>query len=110
MNELINEKDNYEPHKRVVVKLSENNYQSMLVSDISFALEQWQNRIEELNKVREWATKLQEVKPQNGFMDMNGAGNYLLYLIGDIEKPNEVTPELKVQASRKLWKILEGGQ
>ncbi len=63
-----------------------------------------------VQRVRDWATQLQEIKPQNGFMDMNGAGNYLLYLIGDIEKPNDVTPELKTVAARKLWKILESEQ
>ena len=68
------------------------------------------NAEEAIQRVREWAIQLQEIKPQNGFMDMNGAGNYLLYLIGDIEKPNDVTPELKTVAARKLWKILESEQ
>lgn len=65
---------------------------------------------EVIQRVRDWANQLQEIKPQNGFMDMNGAGNYLLYLIGDIEKPNEVTPELKIEAARKLYKMLESEQ
>lgn len=60
--------------------------------------------------IREWATMLKEAKPQQGFMDMNGAGDYLLYLLGDIEKPNEVTPELEITARKNLWKILDGEQ
>lgn len=59
---------------------------------------------------REWANMLKEVKPQQGFMDMHGAGEWLLYLLGDIEKPKEVTPELEITARKNLWKILDGGK
>ena len=77
---------------------------------ITISTREFSELVNAVERVREWANQLQEIKPQNGFMDMNGAGNYLLYLIGDIEKPNEVTPELKIEAARKLYKMLESEQ
>ena len=63
MSELIDEKNSYEPHERVVIKTGEDRYQSVLVSDISFAFEQWNNRIEELNRVRELAYHWETMEP-----------------------------------------------